>query len=132
MSLHDYVAADLAALTSAGSDLGEAATYSPAGGGTPFAITGIVGTPNGSDPRQRPDGVMSDGDSITFRVVAATVEAALLASTGTARLPGMGDTFTVRGHAYAVVSSRPTAGAGCLISADRRRTVGIGPAWGTP
>lgn len=128
MSVHDLAAEDLAAQAADDSDLGEELSYSAEGASEPFVIFGIVGSGNQVEPRFQPSGVMGDGDIITVRVVRTIVETAIDDATGTERLPGGGDTFTLRGDTYGVVSARPTAGGGCQITAERRRITGIGPA----
>jgi hypothetical protein len=131
MSIRDLAAADLAQFTAAGADLSEMASYSAEGAAAPFDLWGIPGNGAMLSPAGSPFG-MADGTRSTFRVPATTVAAAIDTATGTSRLPGTGDTLTLRGATWGVVGMRLAAGGACLIEIEAKRTVGLGQAWRSP
>ena len=130
MSLRDDIAADLASILADVDGLAEACTLTIPGVVAAIAFRAVISSPSLNQPSESRS-VTSDGEQATARGSLATIQAAILAATGTARMPGLGDTITARGVVWGVTAARPTGGDGVLISMTSSRAVALGTAWGS-
>ena len=130
MSLRADITADLADILADADGLAESCSLLVPGVAVAIVFPAVISSPSLNQPSESRS-VTSDGEQATARGSLAVILAAILAATGTARMPGLGDTITARGVVWGVTAARPTGGDGVLISMASSRAVALGTAWGS-